>query len=81
VPALDAFMPEFILVSAGFDAHGDDPLSGTILTTSAYRIMTVLLKACAEKHCQGRIVSLLEGGYDLPALAESVEEHVTALAT
>lgn len=81
LPALDTFMPEFILVSAGFDAHGDDPLSGTILTTSAYRIMTVLLKACAEKHCQGRIVSLLEGGYDLPALAESVEEHVTALAT
>ena len=81
IPALDEFKPEFILISAGFDAHEDDPLSGTILTTSAYRTMTVLLKVSAEKHCKGRIVSFLEGGYDIQALAESVEEHVTALAT
>jgi len=81
IPTLDEFRPEFILISAGFDAHEDDPLSGTILTTSAYRTMTVLLKASAEKHCRGRIVSMLEGGYDIPALAESVEEHVAALAT
>jgi len=81
IPALDSFKPEFILISAGFDAHGDDPLSGTVLTTSAYRAMTLQLKACAEKHCRGRIVSLLEGGYDIQALAESVEEHITALAT
>jgi len=52
-----------------------------LLTTSAFRTMTVLLKASAEKHCKGRIVSFLEGGYDIQALAESVEEHVTALAT
>ncbi|MGD1048073.1 MAG: histone deacetylase [Candidatus Krumholzibacteriaceae bacterium] len=81
IPALDEFKPEFILISAGFDGHEDDPLSGTLLTTSAFRTMTVLLKASAEKHCKGRIVSFLEGGYDVQALAESVEEHVTALAT
>ncbi len=80
VPALDEFKPEFILISAGFDGHEDDPLSGTILTTSAFRTMTELLKASAEKHCEGRIVSMLEGGYDIHALAESVEEHVMALA-
>ena len=81
VPALDEFRPEFILVSAGFDAHEEDPLAGTVLTTSAFRTMTVLVKASAEKHCRGRIVSFLEGGYDIPALSESVEEHVAALAT
>jgi acetoin utilization deacetylase AcuC-like enzyme len=81
IPALDDFKPEFILISAGFDAHGDDPLSGMVLTTSAFRTMTLLLKASAEKHCGGKIVSMLEGGYDLHALAESVEEHVAALAT
>jgi len=81
IPALDAFKPEFILISAGFDGHEDDPLSGTVLTTSAFRAMTVLLKESAEKHCRGSIVSLLEGGYDIQALADSVEEHVTVLAT
>jgi acetoin utilization deacetylase AcuC-like enzyme len=81
LPALDEFKPEFILISAGFDAHGDDPLSGTTLTTGAYGKMTELLKASAERHCKGRIVSLLEGGYDINALAESVEEHLTALAS
>jgi acetoin utilization deacetylase AcuC-like enzyme len=81
IPALDEFKPEFILISAGFDGHEDDPLSSTVLTTSAFRTMTVLLKASAEKHCKGRIVSMLEGGYDIQALSESVEEHVAALAT
>jgi acetoin utilization deacetylase AcuC-like enzyme len=79
VPALDEFKPEFILISAGFDAHEDDPLSGMMLTTSAFRKMTELLKASAEKHCKGRIVSMLEGGYDIHALAESVEGHIVAL--
>jgi len=80
IPALDEFKPEFILISAGFDAHEDDPLSGMVLSTSAFRTMTELLKASAEKHCKGRIVSMLEGGYDISALAESVEEHIAALA-
>jgi acetoin utilization deacetylase AcuC-like enzyme len=79
IPALDEFKPEFILISAGFDAHEDDPLSSIVLSTSAFRTMTELLKASAEKHCKGRIVSMLEGGYDLNALAESVEAHVAAL--
>jgi acetoin utilization deacetylase AcuC-like enzyme len=80
IPALDEFKPEFILISAGFDAHADDPLSGMLLTTSAFGTMTQMLKKSAEKHCKGRIVSLLEGGYDITALAESVEAHVAALA-
>jgi acetoin utilization deacetylase AcuC-like enzyme len=80
IPALDEFKPEFILISAGFDAHADDPLSGMLLTTAAFGTMTTLLKESADKHCKGRIVSLLEGGYDIHALAESVEAHVAALA-
>jgi acetoin utilization deacetylase AcuC-like enzyme len=80
IPALDEFAPEFILISAGFDAHRDDPLSGTNVTSAFFGEMTHLLVACAERHCRGRILSMLEGGYDLPALAESVEYHLTALA-
>jgi acetoin utilization deacetylase AcuC-like enzyme len=79
IPALDEFRPEFILISAGFDAHGDDPLSGCRLTTGVFGEMTRLLRDSARKHCGGRIVSLLEGGYDLEALADSVESHVEAL--
>jgi len=79
VPALDDFKPQFILISAGFDAHEDDPLSSITLTTGAYGKMTELLRSSAERHCEGRIVSLLEGGYDLHALAESVEEHLRVL--
>lgn len=80
IPALDGFAPEFILISAGFDAHRDDPLSGTTVTSAFFGEITRLLAACAERHCRGRILSMLEGGYDLTALAESVEHHLTALA-
>ncbi len=79
IPALDEFKPEFILISAGFDAHGDDPLSGMLLTSGGFGTMTRLLKEVAELHCGGKIVSLLEGGYDLEALAGSVECHLRAL--
>ncbi len=79
VPALDSFKPEFILISAGFDAHGDDPLAGALLSTEAFGRMTEYVKEAADRHCNGRIVSLLEGGYDLDALADSVEAHITAL--
>ena len=79
IPALDEFKPQFILISAGFDGHGEDPLSGTILSSDFYGTMTTMLKSCAQRHCDGRIVSLLEGGYDLDALAESVERHIAAL--
>jgi acetoin utilization deacetylase AcuC-like enzyme len=79
IPAINDYNPEFLLISAGFDGHKSDPLSGTYLTTALFGAMTRMLKECAERHCQGRIVSLLEGGYDLDALAESVEEHLAAL--
>ncbi len=75
LPALENFAPDLLLVSAGFDAHERDPLSGTRVTTAAYAEMTRLLRGLAG----GRLVSLLEGGYDLAALADSVEAHVGAL--
>ena len=79
IPALDDFRPQFILISAGFDGHGDDPLSGCLLTSEAYAEMTRRLRAVADNHCGGKVVSFLEGGYDLDALAESVEAHLEAL--
>ena len=79
LPALDRFAPEFVIVSAGFDAHRDDPLAQTCLSTQAFRRMTTLLAAFARERCAGRIVSLLEGGYDLDALAHSVAAHLEEL--
>ena len=80
LPALEAFDPGFVLVSAGFDAHEQDPLSHTQVTTVGFRRMTGLVRDFAASRCGGRIVSLLEGGYDLEALAASVEAHVGELA-
>lgn len=79
LPALDAFRPELILVSAGFDAHRADPLAGLVLETADYGWITRELVALAERHAAGRIVSTLEGGYDLAALAACTAEHVGAL--
>lgn len=79
IPALERFEPQFLLISAGFDAHGEDPLSGTLLTSDAFGRMTELLREQADRHCGGRIVSFLEGGYDTEALADSVEKHLAAL--
>jgi acetoin utilization deacetylase AcuC-like enzyme len=79
IPALERFAPEFVLVSAGFDAHERDPLSYTRVTTDGFRRMTEVVTAFAASRCGGRVVSLLEGGYDLDALAESVEAHVAVL--
>lgn len=79
LPAIDKFGPEFILISAGFDGHMSDPLSGTMLSSRLFGRMTEMLKESADRHCHGRIVSVLEGGYHLDALAESVEEHLKAL--
>jgi len=81
LPALDKFEPEMILISAGFDAHADDPLSGAMLSTGMYAEMTEMLAGAADRHCGGKILSLLEGGYDLDALADSVEAHVGVLAS
>jgi acetoin utilization deacetylase AcuC-like enzyme len=76
---LDAFQPEFILVSCGFDAHKDDLLGHLGLQTSDFFTLTEAVRDAAERLCQGRLVSVLEGGYDLEALAQSSVEHVKAL--
>jgi acetoin utilization deacetylase AcuC-like enzyme len=80
IPRLDAFAPEMIFISAGFDAHRDDDLGQLGLVEADYQWITQQLKALAKKHAKGRIVSCLEGGYNLGALARSVEVHVRALA-
>jgi len=80
LPALDAHRPEIIFVSAGFDAHRDDPLANLQFTESDYAWATRELVRIADKHAAGRIVSTLEGGYDLSALGRSAVEHIRALA-
>jgi acetoin utilization deacetylase AcuC-like enzyme len=79
IPKLDAFRPEFLLISAGFDAHRDDPLAQIDLTEDAFGEMTRMLVEVANAHCGGRIVSALEGGYDLRALGRSVVQHLIGL--
>ena len=79
LPALDAFAPQLVLVSAGFDAHARDPLAQLALTADDYAWITRELVALAERHAGGRVVSMLEGGYDLQALRESAVAHVEAL--
>jgi acetoin utilization deacetylase AcuC-like enzyme len=78
--ALDAFRPELVLVSAGFDAHAEDPLAGLALREEDFAWITRRIREIAERHAEGRIVSTLEGGYALPALARSVEAHLSELA-
>ena len=78
-PALNDFRPDFILLSAGFDAHCDDPLGQLLLSEEGFGALTRFLLAQADAHCQGRLVSLLEGGYDLAATAASVERHLEEL--
>ena len=78
------FCPGFILISAGFDAHKDDPLGGLLLTEDSYAEMTRIVLDIADKCCKGRVLSALEGGYNLDALALSVLAHLgvmTARAT
>src|SRR5215471_1186250 len=79
LPALDRFQPELLLISAGFDAHHADPLANLELETADYAWATAMLRGVADRHCQGRLVSTLEGGYDLDALAASAAAHVRAL--
>jgi len=81
-PALDRvekFAPQMILISAGFDAHRDDPLAGLTWVTADYVWLTRAICDLADRVCGGRVVSCLEGGYDLPALTTSVAAHVTEL--
>ncbi|MCE8517657.1 histone deacetylase family protein [Ruegeria pomeroyi] len=78
-PRLRAFMPELIIISAGFDAHQDDPLANLNWSTADFAWLTAELCALAQELCQGRIVSTLEGGYDLNALAAATRAHVQEL--
>jgi acetoin utilization deacetylase AcuC-like enzyme len=79
LPALDGFAPELLIISAGFDAHVDDPLAGLCFVEEDYAWVTRELVALADRHAGGRVVSSLEGGYDLDALAASAAAHVRVL--
>ncbi|MDW5445170.1 histone deacetylase family protein [Polaromonas sp. SM01] len=80
MPRLEAFKPQMIFISAGFDAHRDDDLGQMSLNEQDYAWITQRIKDVAKRHAQGRIVSSLEGGYNLGALARSVEAHIRVLA-
>ncbi len=79
-PALLAFKPEIIYISAGFDAHVNDPLADLALTTQDYSWITEFIKKIASNCCESRIISSLEGGYHLPSLSESALAHIVSLA-
>jgi acetoin utilization deacetylase AcuC-like enzyme/formylglycine-generating enzyme required for sulfatase activity len=78
-PAALSFSPDFVLISAGFDAHKDDPLGGMKVTEEGFVQMTKIARDIAQKCCESRLVSVLEGGYNLDALAASVEAHIRVL--
>ena len=80
LPALEAFSPQLVFVSAGFDAHKDDPLAYLKLGDEDYRWVTEKLVEVAERHAEGRVVSTLEGGYNTDALGRCVVEHVRVLS-
>jgi acetoin utilization deacetylase AcuC-like enzyme len=79
LPALESFAPDFIFISAGFDAHEADPLAQLALTETDFEWATTAICAMASRLCSGRVVSTLEGGYDLAALGRSAAAHVRAL--
>ncbi len=79
VPAADDFRPEFVIISAGFDAHKDDPLANMGLTEGGYAELTKIVSGIAKRHAGGRLLSSLEGGYNLTALAVSVDAHISGL--
>lgn len=79
LPALNQFKPEIIYISAGFDAHADDPLADMRLLDEDYAWMTVFIKKVAAQHAKNRIISSLEGGYHLAALGDAVCSHIEAL--
>ncbi|MGE5190249.1 MAG: histone deacetylase [Gemmatimonadota bacterium] len=79
LPAAERFRPEFIIVSAGFDAHRDDPLADIQLTDEGYAFMTRFVADLANAHCGGRVVSILEGGYERESLTQCTERHIREL--
>ena len=80
IPAIFNFKPELIIISAGFDAHTNDPLANIQLSTNCFGQMTALIKQAANEVCQGRLLSMLEGGYDYEALSNSVHLHLQQLS-
>ena len=78
-PAALAFRPDFVLISAGFDSHRDDPLGGLAMTPEGFAELTRIVRAIAAETCGGRVASVLEGGYDMDGLARSVESHLRIL--
>jgi len=81
LPALSDFAPDFIVISAGFDAHAADPLGGLQLVEEDFAWITAEIAAIARDKCESRVISVLEGGYDLDALGKSAAAHVKALAS
>ncbi len=79
LPVLDGFRPELIMISAGFDAHKDDPLANINLTEQSFTKLSAMISESAQRYCNGKIVSVLEGGYNLQSLSKSVEAHLRAL--
>ncbi len=80
IPAAEEFKPNLILISAGFDAHELDPLGNINITTDGFGRLTDIVRAIAEEHCGGRLVSLLEGGYNLKGLGDSIVRHLERLS-
>lgn len=81
IPKAQAFQPSFVLLSAGFDAHQRDPLAGLEMTEEGFREATRIVKEVADELCDGQMISVLEGGYDLTGLAASVEAHLEELTS
>lgn len=79
IPALQKFQPDFLLISAGFDAHADDPLAHIRLSREGYRQLGEALIGFARENCQGRVITVLEGGYNLEVLADCVADHIQLL--
>ncbi len=79
IPELEKYEPEFILISAGYDAHRADPLSSICLTTGMYHEMTAMLNGIARNFCKGRLMAILEGGYNLDALGNAVTKTLEAM--
>jgi acetoin utilization deacetylase AcuC-like enzyme len=79
LPRIDEFRPQMLMISAGFDAHRDDPLANLSISDEGFELVTRQLFAAATTHCAGRMISLLEGGYDLGALGRSVVRHLLAM--
>lgn len=80
IPAAEEFKPDIVMLSAGFDAHELDPLGNIDITTDGFGRLTDIVRALAEEHCGGRLVSILEGGYNLKGLGDSIVRHLERLS-